>query len=153
MAQTTDGLSFVACYVEVNTTGTTWDDVSGFAAAVAVSGGEREVGSQPTFDGDTHIVKGGKRGPVELTFRFVYTEGASDPWAEILAEFEEGPGGQCGIRYVPKGNTAGNYRYSTDSDNTVIKNPVYPQGEAGPGDPVVVEVVVVTAKLDQDTVS
>jgi len=155
MAQTTGGISFCPAYVEWNTTGTTWTSMGPWAASVAVSGGDRQIGEQFTFDGDTAILRGGKRGPIDVTVRFVYTETATDPFLDILDSYDDTCGGQLNIRFAPAGNTAGNYQYTTNTgtDMTQIVNLSYPQGEAGPGDVVMCEVTVRTSHLAEGTIA
>ena len=154
MTQTTDAKSFVAATVEYNTTGTTWTAFSGFGASVEVSGGDRNVGEGYTFDGDTPILRAGKRTPVDVTIRFVYTEGASDPYELFLTEYETAGGGMCNIRYSV-GGTSGDYLFTsnTAADGTHLMTMPYPGGEAEPGDPVYIEAVWRTTHLTQGTVT
>jgi hypothetical protein len=153
MAQTTSALSFVAAYVETNTTGTVWVAVGGFAASVAVSGGDRQVGESFTFDGDTPIITAGKRGSIDVTVRYLYTEGATDPFLDVLDSYDDAGGGLCNVRWAPRGNSAGYYQFTTDTDNTELVSFGYPQGEAGPGDSVMCEFTVKTGSLTAGTIA
>ena len=148
MGQTTDGLAWVKAQVFVSPDGSTWTDVSGFGASVAVSGGERQVGSQHTMSGDTPIVKGGKRNVVQLTVRYVYTEGASDPF-EILRTQHEIAGGPLYAQYSPE--EPGGFWFTTGLG--VLENPGYPGGEAGSGDIVMSEFVMSCAALTKAAAS
>lgn len=154
MAQTTGAKSFVAATVEYNTTGTTWTGMSGFLAAVAVSGGSRNFGEAYTADGDTPIVKAGKRTPVEVTVRYIYTEGASDPFEILRAQYETAGGGLCNIRYSV-GGTSGDFLFTTDTGlgATILTDFGYPQGEVETGEPIPCEFVVVTQDLTKGTVA
>jgi hypothetical protein len=153
MAQTTSGLSWVAAKVEMSTNGTTWTDMSGWETAVAVSGGERMTGETYTTDGDTPIITAGKRGPVDLTVRYVYTEVATDPFKVALDAYETAGGGAFYVRYSPKGGAVGDYQYTVDTLNNVLVQPGYPMGEAGSADAILGEIVLKTAKLTRATVT
>ncbi len=148
MAQTTNAISFAGAKVEVSTDGTTWTDISGFATAVELGGGERQTGTAFTFDGDTAIIRGGKREPLEVTVRVVYTEGASDPAETVRAAYENGT--DLYIRWSPKGGASGDALFTTDA--AVVTTPPYPAGEAGSGDPVVIEFTALTPKVTRSTI-
>ena len=148
MAQTTASLSWVAARVFVSPDGSTWTDVSGHGASVAVSGGERAVGSQNTMDGDTPIIKGGKRGPVQLTVRYVYTEEAADPF-EILRTQHDAGAGVLYAQYTPV--EPGGFWFKTGAG--VLKKPGYPGGDAGSGDIVMSEFVMTCAALTKAAAS
>ena len=154
MAQTTDAISFVAATVEYNTTGTTWTAMSGFSASVAMSGGDRNTGEAYTFDGDTPIVRAGKRTPIDVMVRYVYTEGASDPFEILRAQYETAGGAQCNIRWSPIG-TSGDFLYTSDTatNGSHLVTFPYPGGEAEPGDPVLLEFVVRTQDITKATVA
>jgi len=154
MAQTTGAKAFVIAKVEYNTTGTTWTAFRDFMSAVAVSGGERNYGEAYTSDGDTPIVRAGKRTPVEVVVRYVYTEGTSDPFDIFRAQYETAAGGQANIRWSP-GGTTGDFLFTSDtgSDQTILTGFGYPQGEVEPGDPIMCEVTFVTADVTKGTIS
>lgn len=146
MTQTSDGMAFTAAKVFVSPDGTTWTDVSGFGASVAVGGGERAVGEQPTFDGDTPILKAGDRGSVELTCRYVYTEEASDPF-EILRGQHETVGGAMYAMYSVKSG----FWFKTGAG--ILVKPGYPGGESGTGDVVMSEFVIKCGALTKAAAS
>lgn len=154
MAQTTGAKSFVAATVEYNTSGTTFTAMSGVAAAVAVSGGDRATGEAYTMDGDTPIVRAGKRSPLEVTVRYVYSEAAAEAFTILLAQYETSGGGQCNIRWSP-GGTSSDYLFTTDtaSKATHLATFTYPGGETETGDPAMVEFMVRTQKIVQGTVA
>ena len=149
MAQTTDAISFKNVKVEVSTDGTTWTDISGFANSVEIGGGDRQTGEVYTFDGDTAIITTGKREPLEITVKAVYTEGANDPFEVVRAAYEGGT--SLYVRWSPKGGTTGDFQF--ESDAGYVTNAIYPQGEAGSGDPVVVEFTVKTPKVTKGVVA
>jgi len=146
MTQTTDGMSFIAAKVHVSADGITWTDVSGHGASVAVGGGSRAVGEEHTFDGDTPIIKAGKRAATEVTVRYVYTEEAADPFEVVRAQYETS-GGVLYVQYSPKDG----FWYKTGAG--ILSDFGYPAGEAGDGAVVMCEFVVKSAALTKDAAS
>jgi len=149
MAQTTGGISFKSNKIEISTNGTTWADISGFANSVSVDGGDRQTGEAYTYDGDTAIIAIGKREPVEVTVRVVYTEGTGDPFETVRAAYEGGT--NLYVRWSPKGGTAGNFQFATGAGYVTAFG--YPVGEAGSGDPVLVEFTVMAASITKSAVA
>jgi len=149
MAQTTDGMSLRDCKVEISTNGTDWTDISGFGAAVERSGGDRQSGDAYTFDGDTAIIAAGKREPIELNVRTVYTEGGSDPWQAVRTQYENA--GDLYVRWAPKGGSVGDFRFTSDAG--VVKNCPEPTGEAGSGDVVLFQFTIRVPKVTKSVVT
>jgi len=148
MAQTTGAQTFRAADVEFSADDTTWVDAGGHGAGVAVSGGDRAIGEQHTFDGDVPIVKSGKRAAISVTIRYVYTETVAEPFEAARAIYET-PGAECYVRWFPVGKTAGNYAYSTGAGvMTAFK---YPEGEPDPGTIILGEFTVTCASITKDT--
>lgn len=145
MAQTTGGMSFRAAKVDVSADGETWTEVSGHGAGVAVSGGDRAHGTQHTFEGDTPIVKSGKRDEITVVVRYVYTETADEPFAACKAIYETA-GAACWVRYLPKG---GDTDYIFETGEGIMTTFQYPQGEPQGGEVVLGEFSVVCAALTQ----
>lgn len=148
MAQTQNAITFANCKVEISTDGSTWTDISGFATSVSLSGGDRQTGTAFTFDGDTAIVKGGKREPLEVEVNIVYTEGVSDPFETVRAAYEAGSA--LYVRWSPKGGASGDFLFTSDAG--IVTNPIYPTGEAGSGDPAAVSFTLLTPKVTKSTV-
>jgi len=134
-------MSFVAAVVFCSPDGTTWTDVSGHGASVAQAGGERATGEQNTFDGVLPIVKGGDRASTDITVRFVYTETATEPF-DVAQTAHESVTGEFWVQY--RALAGGNW-FKTGAG--IIKNLVYPQGEAGSGEVVMSEFAVKCAGL------
>ncbi len=149
MTQTTDGITLKDCKVEISTDGSSYTDISGFANQVTLGGGARMSGEAYTFDGDTAIIGTGKREPIEVTVRCVYTEGTGDPFETVRAVYEAGSA--LYVRWSPKGGDSGEAQYTTDEG--VVTAFGYPAGEAASGDPVVFEFTVKTAKITKSTVA
>ena len=146
MAQTENGMGFVAAKVFVSADGTTWTDVSGHGASIAVTGGDRTTGEQNTFTGEIPIVKPGKKGSIDLTCRYVYTEEAADPF-EVLRAMHEAVGGTCYAQYSPKDG----FWFSTGAG--VLMQFEYPGGDASSGDVVMGQFVVKCASLTKAAAS
>jgi hypothetical protein len=151
MAQTTEGLSFIAADVAVSADNSTWLDMTPFATSVAVEGGTRKTGEVNTLDGDTPILKSGKRESVKVTVRYVYTEDAADTGAfETLRTQYELETGPIYLRYSPKARATGVFEFTTGL--AIIADFTYPQGEAESGDPVCDEFTVGCAALTKAAV-
>lgn len=153
MAQTTDAIAFVGAEIEYSTDFSVWTSMAGFTNAVTVGGGDRNYGEYFTADGDTPIVKAGKRTGIDLAVDYAYTEGASDPFKIALAQYETDGGGQFHIRFSPKGGASTEYLFTCDENNTVLVHPGYPQGAVEPGDIVANQIKLRTAKLVQSAVA
>jgi hypothetical protein len=130
------------CKVEISTNGSTWTDVGGFSNTIEVDGGDRETEGTSTFDGDTKIVTAGKRNPLTVKLKVVYTEGVSDPVEVARAAYENAT--PLYIRWSPKGGTTGNFQYYTDAG--FVKNPVLPAGDSSSAEAVLVEINLETPK-------
>lgn len=146
MTQVADAMSGVAGYVAISTDGNSWTDVSGYANYVEPDPQARTSGETYTFDGDTGIVTFGKREPIEVMVRIVYSEGASSPYDTLRTAHETAGGGRMQVRWAPKGSTAGNQQFSTGSDSKISEFP-YPAPDAGSADPILLEFKVKTASI------
>jgi hypothetical protein len=136
-------ISFSKAKVEVSTNGTTWTDISGAATAVEVKGGDRKVGEAYAYSLDYPIITYGKRDPINVTVKALYTEGASETFETTRAAYEAGT--SLYVRWSPKGGATGNFQFTTDAG--VVTSIAYPVGEAEKGDPVLCEFTIETAKI------
>lgn len=155
MAQTTDGISKSNFKVEVSAAGSVWTDISGFATSVTPSDGDRIVGEQQTADGDSPIIKGGKRNSVKLEINIVYTKGSSDAFKVVWDLFESGAG--VYVRYAPGTITASLLFTTANSAGTaaaaVITNCLPPEMDSSTGDVATASFTVVCSQLLEGTVS
>jgi len=146
MAQTSDGMTFKDAIVLVSSDGTTYKDISGFGASVAVDEGERATPEQHTFEGDTPIVLAGKRAQTKVTVRYVYTDATSDAFDEIEDMYAT-EGGEIHLKYSPKGG-----QWFTASP-AIIKKPGYPGGDAKADAVVMCEFVIACSELTRSAAS
>lgn len=146
MPRTTEGMSFVACDIEVSQDGVSWIDLSPYSSAIDVSGGDRTTGEVNVFDDERPIVRAGKKASQDLTIRYVYTEESGGPFEEIRS-WDDAEGGAIYVRYWPAGQVAGNYTFETGE--AIITRFIDPQGEAGSGDPVLCELGVKCEELSR----
>ena len=124
MAQTTSAISFKDCAVALSTNGSTWTNVtSGHTVDIAVSGGARATGEAFTFDGDTPIVTAGKRAALDVTVKYIYTEGAGETQEVVRAAYEAGS--VLYVRWTPK---SGGFVYTTAAG--YVTTQPYPSGSA-----------------------
>lgn len=149
MAQTTAGISFKDCTIEISPDNSNWTDISGFASSINPDGGERATGVKYTFDGDTAILRSAKRGPLTITVNIVYTEGASDPIEVLRAIYEAGS--DYYVRWSPKGGDSSEFLYTSDAG--VIKFPLYPGGEAESPEVAMVDFILETPKVTKSAVA
>jgi ABC-type glycerol-3-phosphate transport system substrate-binding protein len=136
-------ISFSKAKVEVSTNGTTWTDISAAATAVEVKGGDRKTGEAYAYSLDYPVITQGKREPINVTVKALYTEGSSEAFETARAAYEAGT--SLYVRWSPKGGSTGNFQFVTDPG--VVTSLVYPVGEAEKGDPVLCEFTVETAKI------
>lgn len=146
MGQTTNAKSFIKARVFISPDNSAWTDVSGHGASVAISGGERVVGGQNTMDGDVPVVKAGKRGVLQLTCRYAYTETDSDPF-DLLGDQHETEEGPLYCQYTIN-NTVW---FKTGLG--VLERPGYPGGDASSGDVILSEFVMSCAQLTRAAAS
>jgi hypothetical protein len=144
----TGAIAMTDARMEYSLNGSTWSDCSGYANEIAAAEQTRKTGVTYTFDGDTAIIKAGKREPIDLEITVVYEEGTSSPWEVMRPYFEAGSA--VYFRYGPKGTSTGSYRFTADP-GYITKWP-YPVGKPDTGDPVVVALTLQTARLTKGTV-
>lgn len=131
MAQTTAAVGATATKVEICSSAS-WVDVSGSTNQVNNPEQSRMSGEAYTFTGDTAIVKAGKREPVEVGFRCVYTEEDAEAWEIMRGFFETTGGADTDIRWTVQTNV-----YTiTDGVCTRLQ---YPAADATDANPVVCE--------------
>jgi hypothetical protein len=138
MAQATTGMSWRDAEIEIGTDGASWTDISGFSNTLTPGGGARNVGEFYTCEGDTAIIKAGKRGPLDYTVKVLYTEGTGDPFETVRGVYEAGTAFY--LQWSPGGGDVGDFQFTTAEG--VVTNAPYPGGDPAPGDPIAFEFTV-----------
>ena len=92
-------------------------------------------GEAYTLTGDTALVAGGKKEPMELVFVIVYSEDDDDAYELVREHFETaGCGGNFCARWSPRGGSAGHEQIATAEG--VLVSFIYPPMDAGAGGPI-----------------
>lgn len=148
MAQTTGAISQSGFKVEVSTDGTSWTDISGQAAAVNVDGGDVPVGEQMTAEGgESIVVSSNKVEPRDVTVRSVYTEGATEAFEVVYAQYA-GADKTIYLRWSPAGGATGEVQYTCAVGGSAAAVPItsctLPELDAGSSDIALFEFTVKT---------
>jgi len=149
MAQTTTAMAFKDAYISWSTAGgsTTFigNDASGETNSLTLSGFERNHGTAFTADGDTPVIKAGKRNEGTISINALYESGVAGFVSKAQTAYEAGSA--MYIRWAPAGATAANIGYT--SSVGIVKNFTYPTGEVGGGEPIAISIDVVCATITQ----
>lgn len=147
MAQTTGGVSFVDARASYSLNGSSWTDISGHLTSIEVGGGEREIGSVYTADGDYPIVGIGKQALLEIKVKTVYTETAG----EMAAVLENAYLNKVKIylRWALKGMASGNKLYTCDPG--YIVSPPWVGGDTESAEVIVNEWTLYTPRVVPST--
>lgn len=140
MAQTTLATSSRNAVVEISTDGSTWTDISGYAASVTSGDGTRLTGDAHTFDGDGPIIVAGKLDTQESDVKIIYTEDTNGAYDRCNTAFDS-TNSTLYLRVAPKGATSGNFRY-TSTKGVVTKFPKFPELDSESGDVLAIEFTV-----------
>ena len=151
MAQTTNKVSMAASLVSVSVNGSDWTDISGQAQSVEVPAQVRKSGEAYTFNGDTALVTGGKREPMEVTVKVLYNEEAAEAFEVARAEFEADDGDAFYVKFSPAGGSGGDFEYSSGAGELVSFE--YPPADASSGDPVLCSFTVKCASLTKAVIA
>lgn len=150
MAQDTGGMSFVDAEIRISADGDTYTDISGFANTLTVSGGERNFGEFFTADGDTPVLRAGKRVSLNVTVVILYTEGTADPTEVLRGYYETAGGSDLYVDWSPAGGDSTEFRYETSAG--ILLSPTYPSGDPEPGDPLSIEFSVQCATITKSAI-
>lgn len=134
MPQVTDALSAKDGVLELNIDLITpsWDDLSGAGNTLEPDEQTRELGTAYTFDGDYAIITTGKRQPISISCRIVYTETADDPYDKMETAYLAGDKVQ--FQWFPAGKDDGNWQFKMDQ--AIITGFQRPPMDAGSPDPL-----------------
>ncbi len=135
MTQTTGHISAVNATVEVSTDNATWKDISGSANSISPDGGERMTGEAYTLgDTDTALIAVGKKQPISLKLRIIYTE-ETDEAAYLLDGYYDNKT-YVYLRYRPKGKQVGAWQFV---GRGYFTTPIVPEADSGSADILMVE--------------
>jgi hypothetical protein len=137
MAQATTQVPLACGKLEISTDSdcTTWTDISGEAQSVGGTEQTRMSGEAYTLTGDTALIAGGKREPMELVFVIVYTEDDDDAYELARENFETtGCGSDFCARWSPRGGSAGHEQITTGVG--ILVSFTYPPMDASAGGPI-----------------
>ena len=148
MAQITDHISLQDADIFYSTDGSSWTEISGEANSITADGFERAYGETATFEGAGPLVKTGKAGSGTVTARVAYRENASGLYAIALTAFTNATA--LYLRWIPKGATQNNYRFTTSS-GLVLRQPL-PTGSAESGDVAMIDIAVRCGSVTKDAV-
>lgn len=151
MTQDTGGISFVDAEIRISTDGNSYTDISGFANTLTVSGGERNFGEFFTADGDTPVLRAGKRASLNVAVVILYTEATTDPVEKLRGYYEADGGTPVYVDWSPKGGDNTEFRYETAAG--ILITPLYPGGDPETGDLVQVEFSVQVATITKAVIS
>lgn len=142
MALASGAMSTVEADIEISANGTTWTSLSDYLTVVEVPEQARMTGTAYTFGADVAVVTGGKREPMEVTVRGLYSEGSSDAYLTVRPYFVAAGGTALYFRYSPRGVGGTNRRVLTASlDGTtaggcIVSKFKMPDVDAQTADPV-----------------
>jgi len=133
MPQTTNQVALGCGQLELSTDSCgTWTDISGESQSIGGTEQGRMSGEAYTLDGDTALVGGGKREPLELMVVIVYTEADAEAYELAREAFETtGCGGDVCLRWSPRGGNAGDEQLT--SAEGILVNFIYPPMDASTG--------------------
>jgi len=153
MAQTTGQVPLACGKLEISTDScVTWTDISGEAQSLGGTEQARMSGEAYTLDGDTALIAGGKREPMELVAAIVYTEVNVEAYDLVRAAFEAtGCGGGFCLRWSPKGGSAGDDRITTGAG--ILVSFTYPPMDASAGGPIMAGFMVKVASTSTAVVA
>jgi len=154
MAQTVDSVPMACGKLEIAFTAgcTPWTDISGEDQSVSGTEQTKKSGEAYTLDGDTAIIKGGKREPMELVFAIVYTDDAAEAYTLVRAQFETaGCEAPRGVRGSPKGGNPGDEQITAGPG--VLVAFTYPPMDASAGGPIMAGFTLKVAGTTTDSVT
>lgn len=133
MAQTTGAVPGVNCKVEFSADGSAWTDISGSTSVVESPEQSGMSGEAYTFSGDNPIVTAGKKEPIEITVKIIYTETAGEAFKVVRTQWQTS--GRVGyLRWSPRGGSSGQEQNTTGVG--VLTAFTWPGTDAGDGKPI-----------------
>ncbi len=125
--------------VEMGTDDISYTTYDAQAVSVTPGGGERARGEAYVAGRDVPFVTQGKRSPMEYTVRVLYTTAGADFYVDARARYLGKT--VTYLRYSPEGGASGQKRMTIGPGFIASCPP--PVGDAGAGDPMALEFVLV----------
>ena len=134
--------------IELSANGTAWTDISGETNTVEPGEQTRQTGVMYTLAGDTAIITAGKREPLEISVKTIYTEVNTE--ANEVARAIHEAGGVCHLRYSPRGGNTGDAQYTCQG---VMSGFTYPSADSGDAKPMMGGFKITTSQLTRAIIS
>lgn len=138
-----EGMSACAMCVELMT-GTTFVDYSDWLSVVDPPTQTRDAGEAYVYGEDTAVIGIGRRGPVDVTIRGVWTDvgTTADPFYVTMTEFITACGDMVAVRWSPGGCATTHRSFRTSTTKSEVISLTYPGGDAGSADVIMWEAVI-----------
>ncbi len=147
--QTTGAMTGVNCPIEFSIDGTDWDNIAGSTTAIEPSEQTRMTGVAYTLDGDYAIITGGKKEPVEVEVKILYTTVSTEAYALVQAAWEANS--PVYLRWSPQGGDVGDKRFKGSAG--VLSAFLPPPAIADDANPVPAGFKVMFPRIVEETVS
>jgi len=140
-------ISFYNSKIEYSTDGVSWNDMSGYSNSLAVSGGDRAIGSFFDYSDDVPKLTAGKRASLDVALKIAFTRAAADVGDAFETAYEAGSA--MYVRWTPGLFASGQKQFASGAG--LIKSFSYPFGDADKGDPVVMSTTVTVPSITKGT--
>ncbi len=148
MPQTTNSQPTACARVDISATSacTPWTNVSGSVNSVQNTTQTKIVADEYTFDGGAAITQEGKKVPVDLTVRMVFTNVATEAYRLARTAFMDANcDGKLCLRWIPGGNVGDDGVQTGYMPVTAFD---WPPIDANAGGPVMATFVVHAVEID-----
>lgn len=143
------GMSACTMCVELMVGGTAWTDYSDYLSVVEPPTQTREVSEAYVFGEDIAVLGAGRRTPVDVTVRGVWTNATADPFYAVETEFTTACGDMVAARWAPAGCATTSRAYSTSTTATEVISLTYPGGDSASADVITWEMVLRTPDITE----
>lgn len=149
MAQTTTSVDSLAAVVGLSTDGVTFTDVAGSTVSITPGAQARAVGKANTIDGDSPIVKPGKKDVTTITINGLYTPTTQEVFDTLADIWEHSTTHWCYVQWSYT-DTGGDPNFTTDKG--VLSSFSYPKVDAADPNPVPFQAVVTIGNITRSTI-
>jgi hypothetical protein len=124
--------------------------IDSWATRVNVSGGDIPFNEALPFTGGAEVFVGAKSS-YNVEVEILYTEGSTDPYANLIDAYIAGNDIDLDVRWTPKGDGTGGFRYTTSGGKLISIN--FPQVAGDADAPNVITFTVQAGSIARDTES